>query len=762
MEEREKALKSRIRQERLERERERERVGHERMVHELIESERIPNSDENEVREREVKESEERERVVRESLEREAKEREVVERLERERRERERIEEMEREKKLKLALQQERLERERNEREQREREERERVEREQREKEKKEKELKENKGKKRKEKELKEKKEKEERERVEREERERIERERKKEREEFERIKKEKREKVEKAIKERIEQIEREVKERVEKEVKERIEKEEKERLEKEEVEREEKGQELIEDLMFERERIEKEREELVKERVKMEKEKEDMKKERYEIGREKENIVKEKLKIERMKREIIEMKIEMKMEMENSKFKDKTPSIKTPTLVMALHDFSGEKYDQLDISKDEFLVVTDWNCKEEGWVYGHRKDNKEEKGLFPKVFVKVYDNENNKGIMIKSNITPDYRIKFENKVKLLRSLMEMQVVNDSTIIFVHRNNLFHDAFNSIMSKSPEELKKQLRVEYIGEEGLDAGGLLRDFFYQLSKEIGNVNYSLFQYVHDNSYELEINPNSGMVDSDHLEYFRFIGRIIGLAIFHRQYLSIFFTLLFYKKLLNKPLEFSDLKYVDYEMFKNLKQLKENDGAKDLYLTFQMEIKDCFGHHKTIELKPDGANIDVTDSNKYEYIDLITKNKLSHQNDSEQLEALQQGFYEIIPDNINILIDEIDLKFLISGVNEVDVNDWENNTIYDGYEKDDITIINFWKCVRNFSHENRTKLLLFATGNSQVPVTGFKDLQGSGKIQPFKIKKHGLSKDLPKSHTWYSTK
>jgi len=47
----------------------------------------------------------------------------------------------------------------------------------------------------------------------------------------------------------------------------------------------------------------------------------------------------------------------------------------------------------------------------------------------------------------------------------------------------------------------------------------------------------------------------------------------------------------------------------------------------------------------------------------------------------------------------------------------------------------------------------------KLLLFATGNSQVPVTGFKDLQGSGKIQHFRLKKAGSPDDLPISHTWY---
>jgi len=94
----------------------------------------------------------------------------------------------------------------------------------------------------------------------------------------------------------------------------------------------------------------------------------------------------------------------------------------------------------------------------------------------------------------------------------------------------------------------------------------------------MSKIIGNPNYSLFKYTHDDSYELEINPLSSMVEPNYLQYYRFIGRIIGLAIFNKQCLSISFMLLLYKRLLNKSLVFSDLEYVDPELYKNLKYLK----------------------------------------------------------------------------------------------------------------------------------------------------------------------------------------
>jgi len=375
------------------------------------------------------------------------------------------------------------------------------------------------------------------------------------------------------------------------------------------------------------------------------------------------------------------------------------------PTLVIATNSFIGEKYDHLDIKKDEFLIVTDWNYSEKGWVYGHRKNNVEEKGIFPEIFVKIIKDESKEEeeSTLKNEITPEYKIRFESKINLLRSLKEMNYENSNTIIEVDRNNLFNDTFNSIMCKSPQELKKRLKIKYKKEEGMDAGGLLRDFFYQISKIIGNPNYSLFKYSHDNSYELEINPNSGIVDSNHLLYFRFIGRIIGLAIFNKQYLSLTFTLLLCKRLMNKPLEISDMKYIDSEIFKNLQHLKNYNGVEYLYLTFSMNIEDCFGNKNTIELKPNGANINVTDYNKNEYINLVIKNKIESKNDRDQLNALKQGFYEIIPQNINSILDEVDLKFLISGINIIDVDDWEKNTDYEGYKKDDVTIINFWKVI-----------------------------------------------------------
>ena len=41
-------------------------------------------------------------------------------------------------------------------------------------------------------------------------------------------------------------------------------------------------------------------------------------------------------------------------------------------------------------------------------------------------------------------------------------------------------------------------------------------------------------------------------------------------------------------------------------------------------------------------------------------------MVIENKLNNKNDKEQFNALKQGFYEIIPQYVNILLDDIDLK------------------------------------------------------------------------------------------------
>jgi len=100
----------------------------------------------------------------------------------------------------------------------------------------------------------------------------------------------------------------------------------------------------------------------------------------------------------ERLEMERIKAKYENSQEIEigNDENNDDDDTLhKTSTLVIATENHDSVRYEELDIKKGDFLIVTDWNYEEKGWIYGHRKDNEEERGIFPEIFIKVYKDEN-------------------------------------------------------------------------------------------------------------------------------------------------------------------------------------------------------------------------------------------------------------------------------------------------------------------------------------------------------------------------------
>lgn len=107
----------------------------------------------------------------------------------------------------------------------------------------------------------------------------------------------------------------------------------------------------------------------------------------------------------------------------------------------------------------------------------------------------------------------------------------------------VRRTSIFEDSYRIINSVSKTDiLKTKLWIEFEGELGLDYGGLAREWFFLLSKEMFNPYYGLFEYSAMDNYTLQINPFSGLCNEEHLNYFKFIGKIAGMAIYHGKLLD----------------------------------------------------------------------------------------------------------------------------------------------------------------------------------------------------------------------------
>ncbi|KAH7107365.1 ubiquitin-protein ligase [Auriculariales sp. MPI-PUGE-AT-0066] len=354
------------------------------------------------------------------------------------------------------------------------------------------------------------------------------------------------------------------------------------------------------------------------------------------------------------------------------------------------------------------------------------------------------------------SNV-PQYKRDFRRKLIYFRSQPAMRAQPGNCQIKVRRNHIFEDSYAEIMRQTPNDLKKRLMIKFDGEDGLDYGGLAREFFFLLSHEMFNPFYCLFEYSAHDNYTLQINPASG-VNPEHLNYFKFIGRCVGLGIFHRRFLDAYFIVSFYKMILRKKINLSDLESVDAELFRGLTWMLENDITDIIEETFTT-TEDRFGEMVTIDLKPGGADIPVTQDNKKEYLEYIIDYRIQKRV-REQFEAFMAGFNELIPQELVNVFDERELELLIGGISEIDVDDWAKFTDYRGYEVNDEVVQWFWKCVRSWPAERKSRLLQFATGTSRIPVNGFKDLQGSDGPRRFTIEKSGDPSQLPKSHTCFN--
>ncbi|KAJ8400575.1 hypothetical protein AAFF_G00393440 [Aldrovandia affinis] len=346
----------------------------------------------------------------------------------------------------------------------------------------------------------------------------------------------------------------------------------------------------------------------------------------------------------------------------------------------------------------------------------------------------------------------------FKAKVQYFRFWCQQLSLPQHIKITVTRKTLFEDSFQQIMSFNPQDLRRRLWIIFPGEEGLDYGGVAREWFFLLSHEVLNPMYCLFEYAGKDNYCLQINPAS-YINPDHLKYFKFIGRFIAMALFHGKFIDTGFSLPFYKRILNKPLALKDLESIDPEFYNSLIWIKENNIEEcglEMYFSVDKEI---LGEVTTHELKDDGSNIVVTEENKEEYIRLVAEWRLSR-GVEEQTQAFFEGFNEVLPQQYLQYFDAKELEVMLCGMQEIDLADWQRNTIYRHYARSSKQILWFWQFIKEMDNEKRMRLLQFVTGTCRLPVGGFADLMGSNGPQKFCIEKVGKENWLPRSHTCFN--
>ncbi|TDL26261.1 hypothetical protein BD410DRAFT_895667 [Rickenella mellea] len=322
----------------------------------------------------------------------------------------------------------------------------------------------------------------------------------------------------------------------------------------------------------------------------------------------------------------------------------------------------------------------------------------------------------------------------------------------------VRRARVFEDSFQYLQRKTGDQIKYgKLSVRFYDEEGVDAGGVTREWFQILARQMFNPNYALFEPCAADKQTYQPNRASA-VNSEHLSFFKFVGRVIGKAIYDGRLLDAYFARSLYRQLLGKPVDYRDVEWVDPEYYKSLCWILENDPTA-LDLTFITEV-DEFGKRDIIPLKEGGASVPVTQDNKREYVQLSAQYRL-YSSIKDQIESLLGGFYEVVPKELISIFNEQEVELLISGTPDIDVDEWRAATEYNGYTSSDPVIVWWWRALKSFNRDERAKVLSFATGTARVPLGGFVELQGVQGVQRFSIHRaYGDSDRLPQAHTCFN--
>lgn len=334
----------------------------------------------------------------------------------------------------------------------------------------------------------------------------------------------------------------------------------------------------------------------------------------------------------------------------------------------------------------------------------------------------------------------------------------------------IYRESMLESSFEQF-HKTGSQFKNKLQVTFYNEHGveagIDGGGLTKEFLSSVVAEGFNPENELHLF-RETTAENELYPNDDIylkilkrvdlpTQQKRLQYMKFMGMIVGKCLYESVLIDVAFAPFFLTKWRvaqnSTKNSINDLKYLDRDLYQNLNKLLEMSEDQILQLDLDFTINEQVDS-KTMQYDlqpPYGDSIKVTSSNRLNYIHQIANFKLN-QSLHIQTKYFLEGLFEIINATWLNMFDPFELQMLISGGNDIDINDWKTNVLYGGYFDDDITVTLFWEVVEEMTPNERCDLIKFVTSVSRAPLLGFCALSPK-----FGIHNSGASERLPTAST-----
>ena len=340
---------------------------------------------------------------------------------------------------------------------------------------------------------------------------------------------------------------------------------------------------------------------------------------------------------------------------------------------------------------------------------------------------------------------------------KKINNFMLDNTKNNPPLV-ISRKNILEETFNQFLTNQDLNLYRKIQIHFVDEMAYDDGGVEREWYSALFKEIFSEKNNYFREIKEKSDGKGTYFISNIIEDKNEKnrelYFSFFGKLFAKAILDKILIPYELNPIILKYLLfsnynHNNIEdveeelniynLNDVKNLDYEIYNSLQKLliTDLDNNNDIFFVWNV--------NKTqIELIDDGENTLVNNKNKNLFINKIVE-LVCYKSIKTELNSFKNGFISIIPLNFIKIFTIEEFNFILSGQTEINLKDWKLNTIYKGdiTEKNEV-IQMFWEVLQELNNEQLLLFFKFCTGSTRVPVDGFSALPGpKNKIIKFSI-------------------
>uniref|UniRef100_A0A8C9RA53 E3 ubiquitin-protein ligase HERC2 n=1 Tax=Scleropages formosus TaxID=113540 RepID=A0A8C9RA53_SCLFO len=297
------------------------------------------------------------------------------------------------------------------------------------------------------------------------------------------------------------------------------------------------------------------------------------------------------------------------------------------------------------------------------------------------------------------------------------------------------------------------------KVKFVGESVDDCGGGYSESIAEMCEELQNGLTPLLIVTPNGRDESGANRDCFLLNPAaksplHINMFRFLGVLLGIAIRSGSPLSLNLAEPVWKQLAGMNLTIADLSEVDKDFIPGLMYIRDNEATSEEFeaMTLPFTVPSASG--QDIQLSSKYSHITL--ENRTEYVRLAINYRL-HEFD-EQVSAVREGMARVVPVPLLSLFTGYELETMVCGSPDIPLHLLKSVATYKGVEPTVPLIQWFWEVMESFSNTERSLFLRFVWGRTRLPRT-IADFRGRDFVIQVLDKYNPPDHFLPESYTCF---